>query len=76
LDQRAVDVRVDERDPLFRQCKAARVRREKLRTVEAAVEIGRDRLRFEQLDFAVAQHRHLAERMDGKDLRRAQRRFD
>ena len=53
----------------------AGIGREDVRRREAAIEIGCDGLRFEEFDIAVAQHRHLAEGMDGKDLRRVQRLF-
>src|SRR4030081_1936104 len=49
--------------------------RKHVRGWEAAVEIIGDCLRFEEYEIAVAQHRHFAEWMDGKDLRRAQGSF-
>jgi len=52
-----------------------RVRREDERGRKAAIEISGDGLRFEEFDVAVTQHRHLAEGMDGEDLRRVQRPF-
>ena len=42
---------------------------------KAAIEIGGDGLRFEKLDIAVAHDGHLAERMNGEDLRRAKLRL-
>jgi hypothetical protein len=72
-DQGAVHHCIDKRDPLLGQGGEMRIGRENGRAGKAAIEIGGDGLRFKQLDVAVAQHRHLAERMNGRKLRRTRR---
>jgi len=53
-DQRAVHHRVDERDPLLGESAEARIGRENQWSGEAAIQISRNGLRFEQLYIAVS----------------------
>jgi hypothetical protein len=74
-DQGAIHKRVDERNPLLDERGGEGFGWKQGRAGKAAVEIGGDGLGFEQLDVAVAQDRHLAERMNGEDLRPAEQNF-
>jgi hypothetical protein len=72
-DHGAVHHRVDERDPLLGERGEVGVGREETWSRENAIEISGYGLRFEQFYIAVAQHRHLAEGVNGGDLRPASR---
>jgi hypothetical protein len=69
-DQVGVDHRVSEPNPPLGELGQARIGWEDARAWEAAIEISRDGLRFDEFKIIAEQHCHLSKGMEGNDLGR------